>query len=361
MQKRTKIIILAVVIILNVLAWIGTKKTGSNNQGFNLGLISILSGEYAAVGQNYANGVILADDQYNSLHPNAKINLSIEDDGFTGGKGVSAYQKLVNVDNIKALINASTVTIDSIYDTVVKTDLPVMQGGEQSREPVDDNVFGIFPNSIDSEYDYGVYMRNKGIKEMTLVYTNHDAMVRFVDAFKKGFQGKTNDFKIPADEKDFRTHALKVAGIKPATIGLFIFPQQGAQFMKEYLKVDKSRPQYFFDASFQSGFSDYERILGDLNVLNGTLVGTINIPTTQEFKDAYKKRFGTDAGFLADIGYDAFNILVKVYSDDKKSWIKNIKYIDMIGASGRTQFGPTGNRLPDTKIMTVREGKLADL
>lgn len=362
MQKKTKILIATIILILVLAVFFNFKKSNdSQGQEFNLGLISIMTGEYAVVGQNYANGVILANDLYNAEHPEAKINLFVEDDGFNGGKGVSAYQKLVNVNKVQALINASTPTIDSIYETVSKTDMPVIQGGEQSREPANDNVFGIFPNSIDSEYDYGAYMRNKGVKEMTLIYTNHDAMIRFVDAFKRGFKGKTTDFKIPADEKDFRTHALKVAGTKPAYLGFFIFPQQGAQFLKEYFKIDKSKPQFFFDASFQSGFSDYQRILGDLAPLTGTLVGTINLPTTQEFKDAYKKRFGTDAGFLADIGYDAFNILATTHSSDPKKWIADIKNINMAGASGTIKFGPTGNRLPDTKVMTIKDGKLSDL
>jgi len=359
-NKSTLWVIGLVVIVIVVLVITETRKT-TQVSGFRVGLISILSGEYSVVGQSYANGVILANEHYNAAHPDAKIDLTVEDDGFTGGKGVSAYQKLVNVNKIDALINASSPTIDSIYTTVVASGMPVIQGGEQGIEPEDDNVFGVFPNSVDSEYEYGVYMREHGVKEMTLVYTDVSGLARFVEAFKRGFQGTVREFKVSADEKDFRTHALKVSTGLPKTLGIIAFPQQGAQFLKEYFKVDKSKPQYFFDASFQSGFADYQRILGDLAPLNGALVGTINLPTTQEFKDAYKKRFGTEAGFLADIGYDAFNVLASNYSTDSKTWLQNIKNIHMTGASGVTQFGPTGNRLPDTKFMTVIGGKLSEL
>lgn len=273
MNKTSKILIAVVVIALvAIVIYVSGDKTGSET-GFKVGLISILSGEYAAVGQNYANGVILAHEEYNAAHPDAKIELTVEDDGFTGGKGVTAFQKLVSVNKIDALINVSTPTIDSIYSSVSKMSMPVIQGGEQGGEPVADNVFGMFPSSVDSEYDYGVYMRERGIKEMSIVYTNIDAMIRFVDAFKKGFQGTTTDYVVAVDEKDFRTHALKAASAKPKVIGLFMFPQQGAQFLKEYFKVDISKPQYFFDANFQSGLPDYKRILGNLAPLNGALVG----------------------------------------------------------------------------------------
>lgn len=360
MTNKSKLVagIIAIVIIAAILIGLNTNQAEG---GLKIGFIGILSGEYATVGQNFLNGTILANESYNQKHPNAQIEMVVEDDAFNGGKGVSAYQKLVNVDKVKALINTSTPTIDSIYKDVTMNGMPVIQAGEQSIEPTDDNVFGIFPNSIDSEYDYGVYMRQKGIKEMTLVYMNHDAMIRFVEAFKRGFQGKTMEFKINADEKDFRTHAVKVASVNSKNVGLFMFPQPGAQFLKEYFKVDKSKPAYFFDANFQSGYSDYQRLLGDLSPINGALIGTIDLATTDEFKSAYKKRFGTEAGFFSDVGYDAFNILIAARSDNNNKWINDLRKTDISGASGQIKFGPTGNRLPKTKIMTIKDGKLSDL
>ncbi len=349
------------VILVGIIAWTFVGKDQPAANGFNLGLISILSGDYAVVGENIRNGVILASEEYNQAHPDAQIKLVTEDDGFNGGKGLSAYRKMTTVDNIDALINVSTPTIDAIYEAVTATKLPVIQLGEQGREPSDDNVIGIFPSSIASEYDYGVYLRNKGITQMDLVYTNIDAMVRFVDSFKKGFQGQTTDFIIQADEKDLRTHALKVAVANPSTLGLFIVPQQGAQFMKEFLKVKKTDPQLFFDANFQSGFSDYERILGDLTVLDGTLVGTVDSTVADSFKEAYKKRFNSDAGFLADMGYDAFNLLVATRNADQVAWLNNLKKANYSGVSGNIQFDPAGNRQPKTKVMVVKNGVISDL
>lgn len=352
-------IVAAIVIIIIGAYLIGSRQT--EKHGYTVGMIAILSGEYASVGENFRNGTVLANEEYNKAHPNAPVKLVIEDDGFTGGKGVSAYQKLVTVDKIDALINVSTPTIDAIYDTVTKTSLPVIQGGEQGRAPTPDNIFGIFPDSIASEFDYGVYMRNKGVKNMSLVYTNLEAMIRFVDAFKKGFQGSTTDYIINTDEKDFRTHALKVAATNPANIGLFIFPQQGAQFLKEFAKVVKNKPQLFFDANFQSGYADYQRLLGDLKTLDGTLVGTIDTNPSDAFKQAYKTRFGTDAGFLTDMGYDAFNVLSAAYDKDPLVWQSNIKNISFDGIAGKIEFDANGNRKPKTKVMVIREGKISDL
>lgn len=361
-MKKTYIAVgLVIAILLGVFISQSAAPAPQSQKGFSLGFIGILSGDYAAVGEGIRNGVLLASEQYNAAHPEAPITLSIEDDGFSGGKGMSAYQKLTTVNKVDALINTSTPTIDAIYETVSKTNLPVIQLGEQGREPADDNVFGVFPSSVASEYDYGVYLREHGTKEMAIVYTNNDAIIRFVNSFKQGFKGKTTDFVINADEKDFRTHALKVAGAKPAHVGMFMFPQQGAQLMKEFLKVAKNKPQFFFDANFQSGYSDYQRIMGDLSVLDGTLIGTIDSATSDAFRQAYKQRFGTDAPFLSDMGYDAFGLMVASYSTNRTQWVKNIKSANYLGVSGGIQFDEAGNRKPKTKMMVLEGGKISEL
>ncbi|MEI7463389.1 MAG: ABC transporter substrate-binding protein, partial [Candidatus Taylorbacteria bacterium] len=96
MIKKYKWLAAILVIVVIVGVYLGTKKPTST-KSFNVGLISILSGEYSAVGENFRNGSVLAQEQYNAAHPDAPITMTIEDDGFSGGKAVSAYQKLVNV------------------------------------------------------------------------------------------------------------------------------------------------------------------------------------------------------------------------------------------------------------------------
>lgn len=366
-SSTKKYILLAVVMVLLVIGgiYLGMKNlsvsSGAEVEPRTFGFIGILSGDYAVIGENIKNGVVLANEIYNRTHPKTPVSLVIEDDGFSGGKGMSAFQKLISVDKVDGLINTSTPTIDAIYEIAVKQDLPIIQIGEQGREPEVDNVFGIFPNSIASEYDYGVYLRNKGIKEMTMVYTKNDAMIRFVESFKKGFAGKTIDIATDPSEKDFRTHALKASQNNPGTVGIFMFPQQGAQFVKELIKVSKSKPQLFFDANFVSGQTDYKRILGDMSVLDGTLIGNIESSISDEFKLEYKARYGTEPGFLADMGYDAFMVLVDNHSNDSSKWIESISKLNHKGVSGVINFDEKGNRKPKTKMMVIRSGEIAEI
>lgn len=98
---NTKNIIIGVVVVLALLtltiSFIGDNEAGLGGVSKELskvGFISILSGEYAAVGNNLANGAILANEIYNRENPNNTIELIIEDDGFESGKALSAYKNL---------------------------------------------------------------------------------------------------------------------------------------------------------------------------------------------------------------------------------------------------------------------------
>ena len=140
-----------VVIIITLGMWFANTDSKSVAKISKIGMITILSGEYATVGENFRNGALLASEEYNIAHPDNKIEFIVEDDGFDSKKALSAYQKLTGIDGIDALINTSTPSIAAIYELVTKLTMPVIQAGEQPVEPTADNVFQILPGNIDAE------------------------------------------------------------------------------------------------------------------------------------------------------------------------------------------------------------------
>ncbi|MFA7315112.1 MAG: ABC transporter substrate-binding protein [Candidatus Magasanikbacteria bacterium] len=333
----------------------------SNDSGElkKIGMISILSGEYASVGQEMANGFLLAQEVYNKENPNNQIEVIAEDDGFDSKKALSAYKKLIDIDQVDALFNISTPSIEAIYDLAQTDGMPILQMGEQAKEPTDDVVYGLFPGSLQAEIDLGNYLREQGFKNPLVVYTIHDTMIRFKDAMIKGYGGKVTEMGIRADEKDFRTHVLKASEGNYDVVVMLSFPTPGAQFIAEYRKMGLKIPQLAFDASGQTGFADYKRILGDSKILDGTIVATLRSDTTEEFKKLYQEKYSKAPGFLADIGYDAFNIIVETYDTDDKKWNDNMKKLSYQGANGLYKFDTVGVRLPDVVITKVVNGEIS--
>ncbi len=351
-----KKIIWAIVGVIVIVVLI-TSFSKNSNKDIKIGLISILSGEYSVVGENFRNGAILANEQYNLTHSD-KVDLIIEDDGFDTGKALSAYKKLTGIDNIDALINVSTPSIGAIYNDVVKAGIPVIQGGEQPIVPANDNIFQIMPGNIPLEKELGKYLLEKNFKNPVVVFTQHDTMIRFKNAFLEGYGKSMKEFTAGQADTDYRTLVSKISVEKPDLIVFLVFPQQGAQIISEYKKQNTSMPQMAFDASAQSGFSDYARILGSANVLNGSIIATIQQDVSKEFIDAYKKRFGSEPGFFADLGYDGFNILVNTRDNDKSKWVDNMKNVSFSGATGQIAFDDAGVRLPVTKIVVIKDGQI---
>lgn len=360
-MKKIIIGIIAVVVIIGGFVFF----SGNNNipeDTLKIGVISILSGDYAIVGEGWRNGIILAKENYIKANPDSKIELIIEDDGFNPKTGLSAYKKLTEIDKVDVLMNASSATIDVIYNLVTKEDFPVIQGGEQGINPEDDNVFQIMPGNILAEIELGKYTKERHPQNVALVYTNSDFMVRFAIAFKEGYGDDVDEYKMDPANKDLRTTVSKIMAKNPSAVVVLSVPEQGAVLMKRFFELTKdNKPQFYFDGSFVSGFNDYERILGNLNYLNGTTIITINLNPTEQYNKIYKERFGSDASVFSDISYDGFNLLMNTYSSNGKKWISNVKKANFNGMSGAISFDDVGVRKPSVQIKEIKNGELVDL
>jgi ABC-type branched-subunit amino acid transport system substrate-binding protein len=357
MKKKILIGIVAVCVIILAVVVIGNNSNKSGELK-KIGLIAVLSGEFASVGEELYNGFVLAQEIYNKQNPDKQIEVIAEDDGFDSKKALSAYKKLMEIDQVDALFNISTPSIEAIYDLVQADGKPILQMGEQSIEPIDDVVYGIFPGSLQAEIDLGNHLREQGFKNPLVVYVMQDVMIRFKDALIQGYGGKVTEMGIRADEKDFRTHVLKAAQGGHDVVVMSTYPQVGAQFIIEYNKQNLKIPQLAFDALLQTGFTEYKRILGDSNVLNGAIVAILKNYTSEEFKKLYQEKYGKAPGFLADIGYDAFNIIVETYDTDNKKWNENMKKLSYQGANGLYKFDSVGIRLPDVFITKIENGEI---
>lgn len=345
--------IIAIVVAVSV-----TNNKPHTDESLTIGMIGILSGDYAFVGENIRNGALLAQEEYNAKNPDSQVELVIEDDGFDSKKALSAYQKLTSIDEIDALINVSTPSIGAIYDLVTVEDMPVIQMGEQPIDPADDNIFQILPGNIPAEIELGEYIKEQGFTNPIVVYTQHETMIRFKDAFVSGYGSSVTEFLLEASDTDYRTDTLKVSKGNHDVVVMLTFPEQGAQFLRTYITQNTDLPTLAFDANAQTGFADYQRILGDTNVLNDSIISIISQTVTEEFKTSYKARFGNEPGVMADLGYDAFNMLIATYNKDGSDWIENVDKGGFTGVTGPITFDKVGVRNPETLIGTIQNGEL---
>ena len=367
-QVSPKTIIIAIVIaILLIFGYTQMSSSPGADKPITIGVISGLTGEYAAVGENFVRGFSLAHKEYMKRNPDARVELVVEDDKFNAREGVNAYRKMVDINNIDALFNMTSPTINAIYDLVTDTDLPVLQAGEQGQDPTDDNVFQMLAGNIDLEVKMGEYVRSLGQDNIALIHSVDPTFVRFAEAFKEGYGSQADDHiesfavshgGIGIGSTDYRTIATRVLAKNPSTIVLIINPPQGALIVKEMLNISGGQLNLVFDASFQTGFPEYQRALGDLSVIDGAFVMGIKEFSDPEFEKLYEEEYGVKPGFFSADSFDSFNLLMATYDPDKAKWLRNIKYVNFDGVSGRISFDEVGVRAPQTEAKIIKNGEL---
>lgn len=356
---KKKIISLAIVLIVIiglVFAFGGGQK---DDQVLRIGLIGPFSGNYASVGETFRNGALLAVEEIKAKNPDKKVELIVEDGAFDPGKSLSAYKKLKSINNINALIAVDTITIDSIYNDVVADGMPVINGGEQSLDPKDDNVLQIYPGNYISEVGIGKEIKNDGKQKVVLITGNHAVFARFAKGVKEGYQGNIDEFVVNFGEQDIRTFALKIKALNPDAVAFVITPDLMARFVKTFDELGMKDVSYYFDADLQNGFSSAVKII-DSQKLNGhkvVMIGNINNP---DFVESYKKRFGNSEILTGNVGYDAVTLLVNNYNTDNSKWISSIIKSNLSGVSGKIKFDSVGVREPQFKIGVIENGMLPE-
>ena len=104
MSKNNKILslLLIVLLIIGGIYWHGNNRNVQNKDITNsntkkeikIGIISILSGQYAFVGENMVAGARLYEKEWNDTHKDQKLTLIVEDDSFDAKKGYCCIQKV---------------------------------------------------------------------------------------------------------------------------------------------------------------------------------------------------------------------------------------------------------------------------
>lgn len=361
MNKKQFFLLIAVVIIVIVGFVLAKNNSPKSPETVTLGLMLPLTGDYAAAGQNMQKGMELAIEEYRKDNPEADIKVVVEDDGYDAKMGVSAYNKLVNLDKVDVILMLSTPVIDAIYEDAVQRGLPIIQLGIQTTGVADDNIIqfspaaeapiGYLADSLSNDVEFSS-------KKVAVVYDNSSAQLSFFKTFDENYEHEFTSFIVNSKD-DLRGYATKIANENYDAVVVIESPENGALLAKEILTVDSTVPALVFDAQLQTGFADYERILGDVNKINGAKSMWFKAGKMDEVTALFKTKYGEDPGFLVDFSWDMIETAFATYSDDNIEWVSNLKkFENSDGASGSISFDENGVRIQPMVITEIKDGKL---
>lgn len=362
MKKVIIGIIVILILIFSVNYFTENEKVSDN--GLKIGMIAPLSGDFAGVGQNVVNGASLAAKHY-SENNNIVVDLIVEDDSADATKGLSAFNKLTQVDKTDGLVNVFTSTMDAIYDASEVLPYPVMMTFFQANNVADDHVFQTTPGNDGTWTGYANYLKSSvfNMDNLVVVHSPDAAQTSFAEAFvgAYGTSGVTV-FETVLDKNSLRTDATKIASLKPTTVLFIMTPEAGAILTKELLvQTEGQEIDLLYDIQLVTGIDFYTEQLGGLDKINGSIGLSLEGNLSDKFKTDYNLMFGEDPGFLAEYGYDTMLTYLESYNEEESVWTSNLKKTKKDGESGYFAFDDKGIRLPDLAVKEIQNGELVTI
>ncbi len=293
----------------------GTSETGP----IKIGVSVPLTGEAASYGEAGRAGLMLALKEINDAGgiDGRSVELIIEDDKCSSAS-VSAYQKLINVDKVVAIIGpvcspaagpANPIAREAgVPSIMIGASAPGLAGG-------DDSVFsGYASDALQGQFVAEYVYNTLEKRNVAVMYENNDWGKGIQEVFTKRFKelGGTIVFIEGAAQgsKDVKSILAKVKAANPDMIYMPAFPALATIAMKQMKELEITAPVIGGDAFeseefLTSGFAD------------GVMYITGAVGNPDDFQAKVKAVSGDDAiiNIVTPLGYDALKILAKVIDE----------------------------------------------
>ncbi len=315
-------------------------------ENIKVGALICLSGACADTGNNSLRGIQLAIDQIKEKHGDT-VELVVENsDELNGAAPVSAYlslrRKLDNAFIIGPSWSVGGMAIAPIAAKDPKVLLMSPSLGVREFKEFGENIFCTWPHDDVGTKELARRAFSKGQKHFAVIAHIAPWDLAQAKAFKEKIieLGGTvdPDIEYQPKELDLKTYVLKIVKSKADAVYLSNYAQLGL-FAKELNKYGFKGAKY---ASYM------EKI--QIDQAKGNLEGVefnMQPEGSEEFLNAYFKKFKVRPGTAADTSYDSLNLIYNSIKETKSEdpaviskYLVNIKNYQ--GASGEITFDEKG-------------------
>jgi branched-chain amino acid transport system substrate-binding protein len=368
MNKTTKIIIgiiVAIIIIGGV--WYGVSKkptTPTTKEPIKIGVILPLTGNAAAYGNQIKKGIDLALQEIKD----SQINILYEDSKCDPKEGISAYNKLVNIERVKIIIGdfCSSVVL-AIGPLAEQNHILLITPGAAARQISQLGDY-IFRNHVTMGQKTGTLAQfaSKKFRKVAIIYnSSNDAFVDGMNVFKELYTKQPNNEIVAIEafktgDSDFRSQLSKIKNKNPEAIYIGSLASELGLIVKQ-IKELNINAQILTD----DGVLDPQFLKNTGNLSEGIIFGTTNFDKSfaPDFWNNYLSSFKEEPTIFSAQGYDTLKIFYSIIKDkcqngdptcikDELYKIKNYP-----GASGKTSFDENGDALKEIIIKTIKNGQ----
>jgi branched-chain amino acid transport system substrate-binding protein len=223
--------------------------------------------------------------------------------------------------------------------------------------------FSVVPNDIQQSDALvkEIYLKRK-ITKVALVsddgYDSKQAVTNFIKASQSAGKTAPVSFCYSSSDSDFSELSEKVNRSDAEAIVLF-GRSSATSAIRELLSQKKKNLTFFATVNLLENREQGEDTFKDAEGVILPVCGLWFNSAGLEFRQEYRRLYGTDPGAEAAYAFDAVNLIIDAVKngrtgyDHMQKWLLKVKHE---GATGLIQFDDKGNRIISDEMMIIKNG-----
>ena len=353
MKKNRKLLITigaAVLIgIVSLMAYRSQNESASNDV-MRVGVVLPRSGDWGQFGQRMLNGVKL----WKADHPEANVELFIEDGKGNASTSIAAFSKLVNLNKINACIAGVSPVILGIAPLADKARVFTVNAGATSPEikKITPYMFTIIPDAEVEARFLARYVNEKlNIKECYILWKNDDSGLGMLNCFSDEFSRSGG--MIVGNDSILSISSIKdsLSKIKSVNVKAVFIPTNGemmARIIKQAYSMGMRDIQWIGYAATES--PELARELsdaGDVKLVFSSYAFNSSKAFSKKssaFIESYSRKYSETPAYYSATCYDAMDLIYSASHNKGQDIMEKVGCMSCFeGVSG--DFTITGNHV----------------
>jgi branched-chain amino acid transport system substrate-binding protein len=346
----------------------------AQQQELRIGFLAPMTGIFAQVGKDMANGFELYLEQNKGQLGGAKVTFILEDEEGKPPVGVRKAEKLVRQDKVHMFIGgllASTgyalAPVSSRLKTVYV--LSVAAADDLTQRDLEKYPYIIRTSWTSSQphHPLGQWACDQGYKRVATIGADYAFGHEVVGGFHRVFEdcGGRVVQKIwpPLGTKDFGPYIPTIKPDVDAIFSLMVGPMS-LQFPKQLLAAGIKKPVIGGGTSYDEFVlpSMGDEVLGHVSALQYS--AAIDTPKNQAFVKAYRERYGKVPSYYSESNYTSAQMIDEVMKRHNGKWpgpqqfIKTMASLKLEAVRGPVHFDDMRNPVQNIYIKKVEKKKM---
>ena len=369
MKKQIWILILIIaVIIVGLIIFVPKSKNSTDKEMaetekevIKIGAILPLTGQIALLGEELKNGIALAVEDINLNNKN-RLEVVYEDSKVDPKEGISAVNKLIDIDGVNYIHVAATPIITAVQP-ITEEKKVIITGTSISPAILEnaDYTLRVFYNLEQALKKFTEFINQKSYSHVAVFYQNGDAWEQQVAELEKEGINFIKKEKFNTGEKDFKTMLLKIKDSNPDLLVVFGYGSHFPILFQQIEELGMNNIKILGGLDFlevpQENFDLYKNAV--------FVVPSFNINPTKkstEFIQQYENKFGKKPTHQAAYVYDAVNLYylglnnTDGTSSDIINYLKNLNSYN--GVVGQIEILQNGDTRSSLTFAVYKDGKV---